>query len=141
MKKIFFLLMITGVIAFGSSVHWASSFHNAILTATAKEEPILFIVSAHDCKYCHLLENTTLSNRRVIDTLNKKFVSYTAYLDSYHNFPRRFETSATPTIWFLYPNGQALSEPIMGALDTNNFLKVLLLVEHRFNQVMKKNKG
>lgn len=142
MKKIFSLLIIASVAVFGVDVHYSRSFNDAVLTATAQKKPILFIVSAHDCIYCHLLEDTTLSNRHVVGILNKDFVSYTAYLDGYHNFPKRFDVSATPTIWFLYPNGQTLSEPIMGAIDTTDFLKVLSLVKQRFDTVMKiKNKG
>lgn len=136
MKKIFLILLLSvGLFASTAKVQWTNSFKDAVATATLEKKPILFIISAHDCPYCHILEDKTLSNPKVIKQLNEHFVSYVTYLEDHKPFPKEFFRPATPTIWFLYDDGKALSDPVMGAVDAKNFLKILGLVEKRFNKV------
>lgn len=140
MRKIFLILLVSmSLFASTQKVQWTDSFKDAVATATLQDKPILFIISAHDCPYCHLLENTTLSNPKVIKELNEHFVSYVTYLEDHKPFPKQFFRPATPTIWFLYDDGKALSEPVMGAVNAKNFLKILALVEKQFNKVKKRD--
>ncbi|MDD2357192.1 MAG: thioredoxin family protein [Thiovulaceae bacterium] len=133
MKKIVLLALIVFMNLFGSELALQKSFKNALIQADIVQKPIMFIVSRHTCKYCVMLEKETLSKDAVIETLNKDYVTYIAYTDDDDDaFPEEFWRPATPTIWFLDDEGKAMSEPIMGAVDEKNLLKILDTVSKSF---------
>ncbi len=125
MKKIILLVLLVCMNLFGSELVLQKDFKNAVIQADMTQKPIVFIISRHTCKYCIMLENETLSKPDVVEELNKNFVTYIAYTDDGDGFPDEFWRPATPTIWFLDDEGKAMSEPIMGAVDEKNLLKVL----------------
>ncbi len=132
MKKIILLVLIVCMNLFGSELVLEKSFKNALIQADMTQKPIIFIVSRHTCKYCIMLEKETLSKADVIEVLNKDYVTYIAYTDDDDAFPEEFWRPATPTIWFLDDEGKAMSEPIMGAVDEENLLKILDTVSKSF---------
>ncbi len=132
MKKIILLVLIVCMNLFGSELVLEKSFKNALIQADMTQKPIMFIVSRHTCKYCIMLEKETLSKADVIEVLNKDYVTYIAYTDDDDAFPEEFWRPATPTIWFLDDEGKAMSEPIMGAVDEENLLKILDTVSKSF---------
>ncbi len=132
MKKIILLVLIVCMNLFGSELVLEKSFKNALIQADMTQKPIIFIVSRHTCKYCIMLEKETLSKADVIEVLNKNYVTYIAYTDDDDAFPEEFWRPATPTIWFLDDEGKAMSEPIMGAVDEENLLKILDTVSKSF---------
>jgi len=132
MKKIILLVLIVYMNLFGSELVLQKSFKNALIQADMTQKPIMFIVSRHTCKYCIMLEKETLSKADVIEALNKDYVTYIAYTDDDDAFPEEFWRPATPTIWFLDDEGKAMSEPIMGAVDEENLLKILDTVSKSF---------
>ena len=132
MKKIILLVLIVCMNLFGSELVLEKSFKNALIQEDMTQKPIMFIVSRHTCKYCIMLEKETLSKADVIEVLNKDYVTYIAYTDDDDAFPEEFWRPATPTIWFLDDEGKAMSEPIMGAVDEENLLKILDTVSKSF---------
>ena len=140
MRKIVILMLLVGATLFASEVHWAKDFKSAIAQAQKENKPVLFIFSRHTCKYCKILENTTLSNEKVIKKLNKDFISYTAYSDDGDAMPRELWRPGTPTIWFLLPSSQPMYQPMMGAVGAKNFLKALDIVKTEFDKEQKSGK-
>lgn len=53
--------------------------------------------------------------------------------------PRELWRPGTPAIWFLLPSGEPMFEPVMGAIDANNFLKALDIVKKEFKTRQKKD--
>ncbi len=140
MKKIVLSLLLLLSTVFADGLHLAKSFQDAVATAYNNEKPIMFIVSRHTCKYCVMLEKYTLSDSDVIQKLNKGFVTYIAYTDDNDQFPEQLWRPGTPAVWFLDNDGRPMSEPIMGAIDAKNLLKVLTIVEKRFEKQKKIDK-
>ena len=137
MKKIILLLLFVYLNLFATQLKMEKSFKDAVIEADMVQKPIMFIISRHACKYCILLENETLSKPEVIKELNSNFTTYIAYIDDGDGFPEEFWRPATPTIWFLDDDGKAMGEPIMGAIDAKNLLKVLDIVKTRFDKQKK----
>jgi thioredoxin-related protein len=134
MGKIFLyvaVLFATSLMANGIS--WEKDFKSGIEKATKENKPVLFVFSRHTCKYCVILEETTFANAGVIEGLNKDFVSIISYSDENDYTPRELWRPGTPTIWFLYPDGAPMYQPMMGAVDKENFLKALSIVKHEFD--------
>lgn len=141
MYKIFIFLMFfltTSLIA--NEINWVKDFDSGIIKAKKEHKPVLFIFSRHTCKYCIILEQTTLSDKKVIKELNKNFISIIAYSDDNDVMPRALWRPGTPTIWFLKSNGEPMYQPLMGAVDAQNFIKALAIVKKEFHKVNKRVK-
>nr|CAI78804.1 hypothetical protein [uncultured Campylobacterota bacterium] len=108
--------------------------------AGAQNKPVLFVFSRHTCKYCVMLDNTTFKDTKVIEALNKDFISIVSYTDENDYTPRGLLTPGTPALWFLMPSGQPMFQPLMGAVDAPNFLNALNIVKEEFDATQNKGK-
>jgi len=115
-----------------NEIHWEENFHKAMVKAEKENKPVLFIYSSHNCKFCVQLDETTLKNKKVIDALNKDFISVISYTDENDYTPGELRGRGTPYIWFLYPNTQAMFQPIPGAVKVEYFLDALTSVKEEF---------
>jgi len=129
------LLLATSLMANGLKI--AENYDAGIKRAKIEHKPVLFIFSRHTCKYCVILEKTTLSDKKVVEELNKKFVSIIAYSDDNDAMPKELWRPGTPSIWFLKSDGEPMFQPLMGAVDKENFLKALNIVEVEFDKLKK----
>ncbi len=125
---------------FGSQIAWATDYQSGMQQAKMQNKPVLFVLSRHTCKYCVMLDNTTFKDEKVISTLNKNFISIISYSDEHDYTPEELLTSATPALWFLLPNGEAMYQPLLGAMDAENLLKALVVVKEDFDTTSKKAK-
>jgi thioredoxin-related protein len=129
-------VFLTNVLAqeLATKISWQSDFKTAIENAQKVGKPLLFVSSRHSCKYCVILEETTFEDANVINKLNSEFVSVIAYSDERDYMPRELWRPGTPAIWFLYPDGTPMFQPLMGAVDAENFLKALHIVKSEFDK-------
>ncbi|WP_373069522.1 thioredoxin family protein [Sulfurimonas sp.] len=134
MYKILFIMLMSVLTLMASDVNWEKDYHSALKKAKEQNKPVLFISSRHSCKYCVMLEETTLKDARVLKALDRDFISVTSYSDERDYMPRELWRPGTPAIWFLMPSGEPMFEPVMGAIDANNFLQALAIVKEEFNK-------
>nr|WP_321266509.1 thioredoxin family protein [uncultured Sulfurimonas sp.] len=132
------LLLATTIMA--SEVKWEKDYNVGIKEAARFNKPMLFISSRHSCKFCVILDNGTLKDKRVVEALNKDFVSVISYSDDNDYMPRSLYQPGTPAIWFLSTSGEPMFQPIMGAIDANNFLNALDIVKKEFYSSIKDGK-
>jgi thioredoxin-related protein len=133
-KKIIFTILLLATSLLASEIKWAKDFESGIKDAKAQNKPVLFVFSRHTCKYCVILEQTTFKDDRVIKALDRDFVSIVSYTDENDYTPRELWRPGTPSIWFLRPDGEPMFQPIMGAVDADNFLKALAIVKDEFDK-------
>ncbi|MDD5399795.1 MAG: DUF255 domain-containing protein [Sulfurimonas sp.] len=138
MGKIFIYLMLSIATLMASEIKWAKDFNSGVAEAKKVNKPILFVSSRHSCKYCVILDETTFKDKRVIEELNKNFVSIISYSDQNDYMPKELWQPGTPAIWFLEPSAEPMYQPLMGAMDAENFLKALVIVKEEFNKEKKK---
>jgi len=115
-----------------ASIKWEKNFHTAMVKAQEQNKPVLFVYSRHTCKYCVVLEETTFQDKKVVEILNKEFISVVSYTDEDDYTPGELRRPGTPTMWFLYPSTLAMFQPIQGAIDAENFLNALSVVKTEF---------
>ena len=137
MRKILVALMLIWGVANASAINWEQDYQSALTKAKMINKPVMFIVSSHNCRYCVMLEKKTLTNDLVIKALNRDFISVIAYVDVKDYVPNELLTGGTPTIWFLQPDGEPMFQPLMGALDAENFIKALSIVHDEFAKTKK----
>jgi thioredoxin-related protein len=136
-KKILMALILMWGAANASSIHWEKDYQAALTKAKMSSKPAMFIVSNHNCRYCVMLEKKTLTDELVVNALNRDFISVIAYVDDRDYVPNDLFTGGTPTIWFLKPDGEPMFQPLMGALDAENFIKALSIVHDEFAKTKK----
>lgn len=131
-------VLITSILLWGAAyaadMSLEKDYASALTKAKMTKKPVMYVVSSHNCRYCMILEKNTLNDPKVIDALNRDFVSSIAYLDGGDRVPRDLITGGTPTIWFLKPDGEPLFQPLMGAIDAENFVKALAIVRDEYKK-------
>ena len=121
-KKIILALLVFSVVLSASEIKWEKDFNSGIAKAKKLNKPVLFVFSRHSCKYCVILDKTTFKDKKVIEALNRDFVSIISYTDENDYTPKELWRPGTPTIWFLLPSGEPMFQPLMGALGAADFL-------------------
>ena len=139
-KKITLALLLTITSTFASQINWAKDFKSGLEIAKTADKPVVFVFSRHTCRYCVILDETTLSDAKVAEALNKDFVSVISYTDENDYTPDELWRPGTPTIWFLLPNGEPMFQPIMGAIGSEDFLNALEIVKEEYVKVYKGKK-
>lgn len=135
MRKFLIYLMLMSAISLGAAeIKWAKDYHEGIKSAQKVVKPVLFVSSSHSCKYCVMLDETTFKDKKVVDELNKNFVTIISYSDENDYMPQELWQPGTPAIWFLKPNGEPMFQPLMGAMDAESFLKALSIVKEEFGK-------
>ena len=134
MKHIILVLLVLVSSLFAESIQWEKDFESGIKNATVKNKPVLFVFSRHSCHYCRVLDETTFQDKDVIRALNKDFVSIISYTDENDYTPKELWRPGTPTLWFLTPQGEPIFQPLVGAVDAENFLKALAIVKIEFDK-------
>lgn len=139
-KKIVLIAILSISSLFASGVKWEKDYNTGISVATKENKPMLFISSRHSCKYCVILDETALSDDKVIKALTQDFVSVISYSDEGDYLPKELWRPGTPAIWFLFPDGTPMYQPVMGAIDSANFLNALAIVKEAFDAADKARK-
>ena len=134
MKKIVLMLMMCVSIVLSAEIKWEKDYSTAITKAKALKKPVMFVVSNHHCRFCVQFESTTLKNPKVVQKLNSDFISAIAYIDENPIFPRQLNVPGTPGTWFLKSDGEPMYEPIMGAVESEQFVGALDTVKQEFKK-------
>ncbi len=137
MRKIVLIAVMFSSILFASPINWAKDYKSGVAEAKKLNKPILFISSRHTCKYCVVLDKTTLIDPKVVYELNRNFVSIISYSDENDYMPQELWRPGTPAIWFLDEMGEPLFQPIMGAVDAKNFLLAVDIVKKEYIKRLK----
>ena len=128
MKKIVMAFLMTCAVLGAASLQLENGYAAALTKAQTEKKPVMLVLSSHQCRYCDLFDSETLGDDKVIEALNRDFVSTVVYAAQGEYAPEMLITGATPTIWFLQPNGDPMFQPIMGAVGKEDFIKALAIV-------------
>ena len=131
-KKIILAILLIASSLMASEIKWAKDYDTGMKEAKKQNKPVLFVSSRHSCKWCVVLDNTTFKDAKVIDGLNKDFVSIISYSDEQDYIPKDLWRPGTPAIWFLFPDGVPMYQPLMGAVGAEDLLKALGIVKEEF---------
>ena len=91
-----------------AEVHWRAWDPAVFADARAQHKPILLSLAAIWCHWCHVLDETTLSDPRVIALLNRDFLPVRVDADQHPEVERRYLLGGWPTVAFLTPQGEII---------------------------------
>ncbi len=90
-------------------VRWRPWSQAAFDEARQLDRPILLSISAVWCHWCHVMDETTYSNRGVIDLINSDYVPIRVDNDIRPDINQRYNMGGWPTTAFLTPSGDLLT--------------------------------
>jgi uncharacterized protein YyaL (SSP411 family) len=105
-------------------IQWRSWSEDAFAEAVAADRPVLLSISAVWCHWCHVMDETTFSDERVIARLNEAFIPVRVDNDRRPDINRRYNMGGWPTVAFLTPEAEVLTgatyvppDQFLGVLD------------------------
>ncbi|MEA1892559.1 MAG: DUF255 domain-containing protein [Campylobacterota bacterium] len=131
------LLLATTIMA--DSINWAKDYQSGIKQAIKENKPMFFVISRDTCKYCVILKKTTFKDKKVIEALNKDYISIIAQIDENDYVPKDLYAPGLPALWFLKEDGTPLFQPLMGMIESNDFLEALRIVNEEFSKTQIKD--
>lgn len=89
-------------------VHWQSWGQNAFQEAEQLDKPIFLVISSSWCQWCHIMDETTLSEPSIITILNRDYVSIRVDSDLRPDVNQRYNQNGWPSVLLLSPEGEIL---------------------------------
>jgi uncharacterized protein YyaL (SSP411 family) len=89
-----------------AEIHWRAWGPGAFAEARSSGKPLFLSLSAIWCHWCHVLDETSLSDRRIIARINADFVPMRVDADQHPDVERRYILGGWPTVAVLTPDGE-----------------------------------
>ncbi|MBN1288354.1 MAG: thioredoxin domain-containing protein [Actinobacteria bacterium] len=90
-------------------ISWRHWEEGAFQEAEDEGKLVFLSISAVWCHWCHVMDETTLSDRSVIERLNRDFIPVRVDSDKRPDINRRYNQGGWPTIAFLLPSGRHIA--------------------------------
>jgi thioredoxin-related protein len=123
MKKFLVLFCFT-LSLFASSLSYETNYFEAMKKAKEENKDLIVFMYSENCPWCTKMENTTLSNTKVIDKINENyiFVAINPYVDIY---PPQLRPNGVPTTYIINSEYEELTSTMRGYTSTNKILSRL----------------
>ncbi len=92
-----------------TKVSWMSWNKKAFQKAKELDRPILLAISAVWCHWCHVMDETTYSNKEVAKLIEEHYVPIRVDRDQRPDIDKRYNMGGWPTVAFLTPDGEVIT--------------------------------
>jgi uncharacterized protein YyaL (SSP411 family) len=92
-----------------AEIAWQAWGEDAFARAQREDKPILLSISAVWCHWCHVMDETSYSDPRVIERINANYVAVRVDNDERPDINARYNMGGWPTTAFLTPDGSTLT--------------------------------
>src|SRR3989440_8142090 len=89
-------------------VHWQSWGADAFREAEQLDKPIFLLISSSWCQWCHIMDETTLSEASIISILNSDYVPIRVDSDLRPDVNQRYNQNGWPSVVLLSSEGEIL---------------------------------
>jgi len=131
-KKMVLALILLSTLATAATVNWEKSVKLAIMKGKKLHKPVMLLVNRDGCKWCSYMKANTLSDPKVVEVLNRDFVSAQGYTNR-GTVPSDFITRGTPATWFI-KDGEPMYQPLPGAIPVDQYLEALKIISQEYKQ-------
>lgn len=122
--KFLLSLFILFTFGFSSELKIYYSYDEAVKIAKIENKDILMFVYSERCPWCHKMENKTLTDKKVIDFINDKYVFIKINKDK-DIYPRDLEPRFLPTTYLLDKKTAEEKYAFYGFKTTNQLIEEL----------------
>jgi len=109
------------------SIQWQKWGSEAFRRAQVEDKLILLDLTAVWCHACHVMDQTTYANPRIIQILNDNFIPVRVDTDQRPDLEARYRAGGWPTTNLLLPTGEILFQA--NALESEEMEEILLEVQ------------
>ena len=109
------------------SIQWHEWGSEAFRRAQVEDKLILLDLTAVWCHACHVMDQTTYANPRIIQILNDNFIPVRVDTDQRPDLEARYRAGGWPTTNLLLPTGEILFQA--NALESEEMEEILLDVQ------------
>ena len=106
-------------------IAWRDWDESAFEDAQREEKHVLLTLTATWCHWCHVMDQTTYSDPRVIEVINSRFIPVAVDVDRRPDLSRRYNQGGFPSFVFLTGAGELLTgriytppDQMMGVLES-----------------------
>lgn len=92
-----------------AEIPWLEWDQTAFQRAREHDMPVLLSISGSWCHWCHVMDETTYSDERVIDLLSSRFICIRVDTDERPDVNARYNAGGWPTTAFLTMDGDVIS--------------------------------
>ena len=120
MKHLFLVLLFVSSLF---SFEWADDYNEALIQAKKENKIVYVFIGTANCPFCNKLKETTLSNKDVIDAINKDFIPIYLSVDI-DDIPAQFNLHFYPAHYFVDKNSKIIYQTA-GYRKKSTFLELL----------------
>jgi uncharacterized protein YyaL (SSP411 family) len=91
-----------------TEIAWRPWGPAAFQEAIQQDKPIFLVISSFWCQWCHILDETTLSESSIISILNRDYVPIRVDSDLRPDVNQRYNQNGWPSVVLLSPQGEIL---------------------------------
>ena len=92
-----------------NAISWRDWNEEAFETARAQGKPVLLTLGATWCHWCHVMDQTSYSDDRVIELVNSRFIPVRVDVDQRPDISLRYNQGGFPSVAFLTGSGEFLA--------------------------------
>ena len=92
-----------------NAISWRDWNEQAFDAAKAQDKPVLLTLGATWCHWCHVMDQTSYSDERVIELVNSRFIPVRVDVDQRPDISLRYNQGGFPSVAFLTGNGEFLT--------------------------------
>lgn len=89
-------------------IHWRHWGQAAFEEAVTQDKPIFLLITSSWCQWCHLLDETTLSEQTIIAILNRDYIPIRVDSDLRPDVNQRYNQNGWPSVVLLTTEGEIL---------------------------------
>jgi thioredoxin-related protein len=132
MRKLFLILLFSTLALSAADLKWEKDIASAVERGIKEQKPLMVLVTKNGCRWCDVLKQKTLKDPKIVTILNRDFIVYEGVVDE-GTVPPSLMTQGTPATWFI-KGKSPMFEPIMGAVESDDFLKALDIVKQEYKK-------
>ena len=91
-----------------NSIPWREWNESAFADARSEEKPVLLTLGATWCHWCHVMDETSYSDERVIELVKSRFIPVRVDVDRRPDISLRYNQGGFPSVAFLTGTGEFL---------------------------------
>ena len=106
------------------AIHWRGWGDDAFTASRQERKPLLLTLTATWCHWCHVLDQTSYSDPRIIRLINSDFIPVRVDIDRRPDISRRYNQGGFPSVAILNDEGDLLAgrvytppEEMLGLLE------------------------
>ncbi len=126
-KSLLFFSFQTCILALNlisQNINWQHFDTTTLQKAQKENKPIILHLAANWCHWCHVMEEKTYHNPKVINYINKYFIACTEDHDQRPDLANMYRDYGWPATIIFSPDGKEVFKQA-GYIEANEFLKIL----------------